>query len=1029
MNHKNRSVLFAGLLACSAALGVWPLAAPAQVANTDQSAASTTTTADKDKKDESQQVVLSPFTVTTDKDKGWLAANSVSGTRVNAATKDIPIPMQVITSEFINDIGATDLRESLAYVAGIQTRSQNDLENTGATYGSAYGPGGVNNPEGVTANINQVQMKIRGFITNNTLRDGFLRGNWSDSVNIDRIEVVEGPNALLYGTGNFGGVVDYLAKQPMDTPSAIITGSYGSHNFWRGTLETTGPISPAAGLSYRLSGAWEDSDTNIDDQHNRHYFVSPSFLWKSKFGTQLLLDTEYGESWQNGYSFQALRAAQGNSSTPINNDQLEAVSFYWPPGADPKTFNLGGPDTYNNQQESNVEIKLTQAILRETDYIPQVDFLAGYNHSNWKAQTQSINGQLTGPILAGQPGFNLAQDIMTLGSANGLGGQDVANGNLTFGPLPSSVIKYAWNQNQQETTRDQVRVELTAHKGLFRNKWYQIDDQLLGGYSEIKNNSLSNNWQTVPSLFNYKSPNDLTPIVYGSQGDGTPDAAMYQNSKNNNNIGWDSAYYLNNYLKFGKLWGVEDRFILMTGVREDKNDNWSTNTTYSSPTAAGSTVTSRSTQVVARSNQNGLMLKLTKNFSVYGLRSDGFQPNFGTLHDATTGAPVGADTAKSKEWGVKFDFFDGKLSGTISRYEITKTGYSGAPWFAPAPLGHYHFDPTKPIVYNLEGGFNGQGVAGATQIPGVPATSQGAPIQTDPTVIAAWNAAVAAGAVTHLSPITNQASDANALYLNASTPQGAAYMDAAFASVFTNGGNWPGWPYQGNSINDPNINNATLDAAGFGNTSQNAAYQVVDKSKGWDGSLLYSPTDNLQILATYSLDASVVRESAGIYPKYPYPQDKWASWYFPNGGFGLQGSTLAEAYTDPSDTSTHVQSLYPGDDTPKNSVGLLVKYKFNSGSLHGLVLGLGGTWHSEQVVFSGITHGAGQAQYNTAGQLLILTSPSQTLVNMFATYNWKYGSFNQYVQLNIDNVLNDQKLYGLVYQEGLTAKISYGIKF
>jgi outer membrane receptor protein involved in Fe transport len=1006
----------------SAILGGWPIAASAQVAkpvDAPQTAGSEPT------------VVLSPFTVSSDKDNGYAATNALSGSRVDTAIKDLPIPVQVITSEQISDMGATDLRKALGYVAGIQTHSQNDLENAGATFGSVYGPGGVNNPEGVTSNINQVQIKVRGFITNNTLRDGFLRGNWTDSVNIDRIEVVMGPNALLYGTGNFGGVVDYLAKQPMDTPSGEITASYGSYSFARTTLESTGPVSKSAHIDYRLSGSWESSETNIDFQKNSHFFISPSFTWKPTPSTEILVDTEYGESKQNGYSFRALRAAQGNSATPINNDQLEAVSFYWPPDADPKSFNLGGPDVFNNQQESNIELKGTQQLLKETDFLPRIDALVGYNHSSWKAQQQTINGQLTGPILVGQPGYALSQTITTLGAVNGLGGQDVSNGNLLFGTLPNTVTKYNWNQNQQEIVRDQERVELTLKKSLFQDKWYRLDEQVLGGFSAIKNNASQANSQTVPNAYSYKSPNDLTPIVFGAQGDGSADPAMYNNDRNNINLGWDSAYYLNSYLKLFKLWGVEDRIILMNGMREDKNDNWSTDTTFSSPTAAGSTITTRSQQRVARSNQNGIILKLTGWLSVYGLRSDGFQPNFGTLHDANTGSPVGADTAKSKEYGVKFDFMNGKISGTISHYQITKTGWTGAPWFAPAPLGHYHFDPSKPIVYNLEGGFNGQGVAGATQLPGVPATSQGAPIQTDPGVISAWNAAVAAGAVTHLSPITNQASDANAIYLNASTPQGAAYMDAVFAGVFQYGGNWPGWPYQGNSISDPNINNATLDAAGFQNTSQNAAYQVVDQAKGWDGQLIFTPNEQLQVLGQFSINQSVMRLSAGQYVKYAYPQDKWASWYFPNGGFGLQGNTLAAAYKDPADTSTHVQSLYPGDDSPKNTVSMLIKYKFDThSSLKGLAVGIGGTWNSERVIFSGITHGAGQAQYNTAGQLLILKAPSQYLINVFARYDWSAGhDLGQYVQLNVDNALNDTKIYGLVYQSPLMAKISYGLKF
>ena len=893
----------------------------------------------------------------------------------------------------------------------------------------------MNNPEGVTSNINQVQIKIRGFITNNTLRDGFLRGNGTDSVNIDRIEVVEGPNALLYGTGNFGGVVDYITKAPSMHQSGEATVSYGSYDFARATLDVTGPLSKAHNLAYRVSTAVESSGTQVDYQRNKHFFIAPTITWKPTPTTTVLVDTEFGNAKQNGYGFQALRAAQGNASTPINNDQLEAVAFYFPPGANPRSFNLSGRDTYNNQTNSNVELKLTQELLKETEWLPQADFLVGYNRSNWDAKTRNLAGQITGPILAGQPGYALSQTIVTLGATNGLGGQGVSNGNLLFGTLPNSVVKYNWARNNNETTRDQERVELNLMKEIGRDHWYHFNEQVLLGYSEIYNQIEQGAWKTVDNAYSYKSPNELSPIVYGKQGDGTADPAMYKNDDNNIAKGWDAAYYVNSYAKFLKLWGVDDRIILMNGFRHDKNDSWSTDTTYKWDTASNAAIvdtktTTRALQVTKKSYQNGVIVKLTKSFSVYGLRSQGFQPNFGTLHDAATGAPVGADTAKSQEWGVKFDFLDGKISGTISRYRVTKTAWTGDPWYAPAPLGHVRFDPSKPIVYNLEGGFNGQGVTGATQVAGVPATSQGAPVQTDPTVIAAWNAAVAAGAITHNSPITGKASDANAIYLNASTTTGAAYMDAAFASVFKNGGAWPGWPYQGNSINDANINNATLDAAGFQNGSQNAAIQVVDEAKGWDGTLLITPNDNLQIMVTASVDSTIRRLSAGTWPKYPYPQDRWASWYFPNGGFGLVGATLAEAYGDSTDTSTHKTLLYPGDDTPRSSASALIKYRFSeTGSLKGLSIGLGGNWHSSQVIFSGLTHGGGQAQYNTAGKLLTLSAPSQTTINMFSRYDYKSYGHSQYVQLNIDNLLDDKKLYGLIYKQPLTAKLSYGFGF
>ena len=974
-------------------------------------------------------VKLSPFVVSTEKDKGYLATNVISGSRVDTAIKDIPIPINVITSEFISDIGATDLRSSLAYAAGIMLMTQNDLENTAGTYGSPYGLGGVNNPQGLTANINDVQLKIRGFVTNNTLRDGFLRGNSSEAVNIDRIEVVCGPNALLYGTGNFGGVVDYLTQQPRNEEQGSVTFGYGTYDFMRSALDVTGPISAANHLDFRLAGAWESSDTNIKYQSNKHYFVAPSISWSPTPTTSILVDFEHGESQQYGYGFQAERAAQGTAGTPINNDQLEAVAFYFPPGADPRTVNLSGPNVFNDQQESNIEVKATQRLLKETRFLPEVNFLLGYNHASWAAQTQSVNGEITGPILPGNPGYNLSQTISTYGAVNGINGESVANLSLVFGTFPNSVSKYAWNQANQQTIRDQERAEITARKSLFEGKWYSIEDQVLAGFSALRNQVTKNNWQTVPNQFSYKSPNDLTPIIFGKQGDGTADPAMYQNDLNNINKVWDAGYYLNNYAKLFKFLGADDRVILMNGIRHDKVDSWSTDTTISAPGSTPGTTVGRAVTIVEKSYQNGIMIKILKNLSIYGLKSEGLQPNFGGLHNSVTGAPVGADSGKSRELGIKFDFFDGKLSGTISKYTITKTSWVNQPWYVPAPMGHIYFDPSKPTVYELSGGFNAL-FAPDSRLPGVNPSGQGGSAQVDPTVTAAWNAALNAGAITHLSPITHAAAGANSIYINCSTPTGAAYMDAVFNATqnSTWNGAWPGWLYNG-AGSDPNTNNATWDATGFSGKGS-AAWQVIDQSKGYDGQIFFTPNDYLQFVFTGSVDASVRRLNLGQWPKYPYPQDRWAVWYFPNGSWGLMNEPLTVAYANPSDTSTRTSvGVYPGDDTPKYAYSLWANYKFTDGRLKGLTVGIGGTWHSQEEFYSGVTHGSGQTEINTAGQPIIAYSPSQLLLNLFAKYEWKRWGHNQFVQLNVNNLLNDQKLYSLIYSTPLTARIEYGIRF
>ena len=175
-----------------------------------------------DESSDNQVFELSPFEVSTSGDQGYYASNTISGSRISVPIQDIPLSIEVITSEMIEDTGATNLRDSLKYSAGLLLETQNDA------FGKFDNYGGVNNPQGQTGDRSESSFKIRGFVLENTLRNGFRRQNATDSINIDRIEVVRGPSALLYGVGNFGGIVNYLTKTPMDEPFQKVDVGAGS---------------------------------------------------------------------------------------------------------------------------------------------------------------------------------------------------------------------------------------------------------------------------------------------------------------------------------------------------------------------------------------------------------------------------------------------------------------------------------------------------------------------------------------------------------------------------------------------------------------------------------------------------------------------------------------------------------------------------------------------------------------------------------------------------------------------------------
>ena len=94
-------------------------------------------------------VELSPFEVVADKDVGYQAANTTSGSRLNSRLRDTPAAVAAFTPEFLADIAATNLEEMLGHATNIEL----DVEDANA---------GFNNPQGRGADGNDYQFRMRG---------------------------------------------------------------------------------------------------------------------------------------------------------------------------------------------------------------------------------------------------------------------------------------------------------------------------------------------------------------------------------------------------------------------------------------------------------------------------------------------------------------------------------------------------------------------------------------------------------------------------------------------------------------------------------------------------------------------------------------------------------------------------------------------------------------------------------------------------------------------------------------------------
>lgn len=921
-----------------------------------------------------ETVTLSPFTVSTESDKGYRATNSISGTRLDTPIKELPMPIEVITESFLKDTGSNDLRQSLRYSAGILLQSQNDQGSN-----AFYGAGGVHNPEGATANKTQTSFKIRGYVTDVVLRDGYRRQSATDSINIGRIEVIRGPAALLYGIGNFGGIVNYLPKLPQRERATATGVNIGSHDFKRAWFDTTGPIDEAGRFAYRLTGAWQDTGNHTELYKEDHWFVSPSVSFKPFAKTDILVDFEAGAQTETGLGFQSVRARSDIDGVG-QADRLQSSGFVQFAGTDPRTFRWSGPDTFRESKQRNIRVQLTQEIL------PGLNLLAGFNSSRVDFTARDVNGSMrqnVGPVAL--------RDTITVIPI------DVANGSSEFSQAesPNTIFEYLWSDSSEKNERQQARVEVNYAFKLFPDsRWLSVDNSLLIGRSVESADRTTTLTRTANNTFNYKRPTDTSHIRFGVQGDGSPDAAMVSVNRllsDAKNTG-DYAVYQ------GKFF--DERLVVVAGVRRDENEN-NTRSFIFHPTAS----TSAATRPSQRENteQYGATFRILPQLSVYALRAGGVQPNFDGLRDAA-GDPLGPVLARSYEIGLKVDFFDGKISGTISKFKIKRSGVPFGQWWMPTLKGT--FDPNRPITYNVSnfspstvvGGSNGGNGAADAALP-------------------QWNAGVSAGAIYQLN---------GQWYVNASNAAGAAYLDQVFNLTKTTNPGWPGWLY----IADANTNNS-WDDRGDGNGYQSYVQQE-DESEGWDAQLLFSPTDNLQVLLTYANTKRVIT-NPGKFIRYPHPENRWAIWYFPDSNWGLTGYDLEEVYGDPSDTSTWTGIGWGAgqsrDDTPKHAVSAWANYRVTSqGRLNGLQIGIGGQWESEREYFSGITV-AGQKQTNGKGELTILKHKARLNLDMMVRYPFKLRDRDAYVQVNANNLLDDTDLYGLIYAPGRSLRFEFGYDF
>jgi len=183
-------------------------------------------------------VQLSPFEVSSRRDEGYHSTDTVSGNRVNGAIKDIPQPITVYNSEFINSLVPADSMELAEFFIGAQ--------NNGAA-------------------ANDGRYTIRGFdtVAGNQLRNGVYGMHVAvDNFSVDRVEHIQGPASVLYGNAQPGGVINTITKQAiLGKKFFTVSQQFGSWDYSRTTLDANvsrGPVAVRVNALHHNNNSWQD---------------------------------------------------------------------------------------------------------------------------------------------------------------------------------------------------------------------------------------------------------------------------------------------------------------------------------------------------------------------------------------------------------------------------------------------------------------------------------------------------------------------------------------------------------------------------------------------------------------------------------------------------------------------------------------------------------------------------------------------------------------------------------------------------
>lgn len=324
---------------------------------------------------EEESIELSPFVISASSETGWIATETLAGSRIRTNFKDLPNQIETLTMDFMQDLGVTTVDQALIYTAN--TENSNDyMSATPGQFVAGPGTGG----------------RIRGIGTGTLSRNYFQVHNPTDNFNLERVTIASGPNAILFGLGSPAGIIDATPARAQTRKNKYgFSLQYDSESSKRGTFDANYVILRDK-LAIRLMGMSKREYTEKRPNHDRDERLYAALTYTPFKNTTIILQGERDHRDWN----RAGRILPSDSITSWLNANLIPGSGYTTPKPvyDNRDFTgIGSNLVFNRAGDSAVLIHggtpvslqnwRNSVVVRNPSSLPGVDptFDAGVSHT------------------------------------------------------------------------------------------------------------------------------------------------------------------------------------------------------------------------------------------------------------------------------------------------------------------------------------------------------------------------------------------------------------------------------------------------------------------------------------------------------------------------------------------------------------------------------------------------------------------------------------------------------------------------